>query len=833
MGHLPTLTKRTSRTSTSWPKPASTTAATAACISGPSLGVGFPKGYEGQINSTHKDPIRTGSLYPAFDLALTIEQKKKFVVKEMLVKPGEWFTQEVIAQGNHIVIKVNDKTTVDFIDEKNHPKGPFALQQHHDGSVVEFRRIEVKGLPAAQEAGFVPLFNGKDLTGWGDITHYWHVEGNALVGEVPPQGLPKNMFLSPNLPLPLKDFELRLEVKMIKGNSGIQVRSKRVENNGFTTMLGPQVEIAHGAKWIWSSLVTEPSGEPSLSAVVDKVLLKPADFNEMYIRCVGKHITVTLNGTVTVDADFPTMPAEGLIGLQIHKSQPGMRVEFRNIRLKELKPGAGVGRPRSPCRGVRSRTAAVSADGKQPYVDRLDKIPAGPFKIIYIEGSGLRNALDDKALAELAPGLTKLQTIYGNDTKFTGTGFAPLIKYGELAGLDLYNGSISDAGLEVLCQFPKLWDLSIEGNPVTNAGLVHVGRMQGLVQLGLVRTKITDDGLVHLAKCPKLLRIHLSATAITDEGLRHLAPLKLTSISLAGNKEQITDKALFYLKSQTNLEDISLQNTHVTDAGLAHLTGLRAMERLPLDKTKVTGKGLGQLEVLPKLVMLHLADTAVDDGAVPQISRLKGLLDLDLTNTKVTPAGLRRLQDALPKCKIVPPPPKTKNTGADRRAVERFLKLGGQVQIRVGAEVREPTTSKELPAEDFKITIAVADKGQATDDDLKLLADCTSLANVRIGGGKITDAGLAHLRGLTHLTDFLLLNAGITDEGIKILHNLPLRAVALNGCKITRATLGPWPDLFHLEMNATSVNDAGLKKIGQYRKLEDLAWAPHPSTMPA
>ena len=199
VGDPRTLTKRTSRTSTSWPKPASTTAATAACISGPSLGVGFPKGYEGQINSTHKDPIRTGSLYPAFDLALTIEQKKKFVVKEMLVKPGEWFTQEVIAQGNHIVIKVNDKTTVDFIDEKNHPKGPFALQQHHDGSVVEFRRIEVKGLPAAQEAGFVPLFNGKDLTGWGDITHYWHRSAYDACWRRAMQGLPKNMFLLPKL----------------------------------------------------------------------------------------------------------------------------------------------------------------------------------------------------------------------------------------------------------------------------------------------------------------------------------------------------------------------------------------------------------------------------------------------------------------------------------------------------------------------------------------------------------------------------------------------------------------------------------------------------------
>jgi hypothetical protein len=69
-----------------------------------------------------------------------------------LHKPDEWFTQEVIANGNHIIIKVNGKTTVDFVDEKNtFPKGHFALQQHDPGTVVQFRKIEVKELPPTQK----------------------------------------------------------------------------------------------------------------------------------------------------------------------------------------------------------------------------------------------------------------------------------------------------------------------------------------------------------------------------------------------------------------------------------------------------------------------------------------------------------------------------------------------------------------------------------------------------------------------------------------------------------------------------------------------------------
>jgi len=94
----------------------------------------FPPGYEAQINSTHGDPQRTGSLYNIVKIT------------EQLHKPDEWFTQEVIAEGDHIIIKVNDKTVVDTKDTK-HSKGHFALQQHDPGTVVMFKKIEVIELP--------------------------------------------------------------------------------------------------------------------------------------------------------------------------------------------------------------------------------------------------------------------------------------------------------------------------------------------------------------------------------------------------------------------------------------------------------------------------------------------------------------------------------------------------------------------------------------------------------------------------------------------------------------------------------------------------------------
>src|SRR5262249_8880516 len=114
------------------------------------FGPDFPKGYEAQINSTHGDPIRTGSLYPAFGASPA--DRDKILIKERLVEPDTWFTQEVIARGNHIVIKVNGKTTVDFVDRKNtYTKGHFALQGHDPGTVVKYRKVEVIELPSDKE----------------------------------------------------------------------------------------------------------------------------------------------------------------------------------------------------------------------------------------------------------------------------------------------------------------------------------------------------------------------------------------------------------------------------------------------------------------------------------------------------------------------------------------------------------------------------------------------------------------------------------------------------------------------------------------------------------
>ena len=110
---------------------------------------GFPPGYEAQINATHGDKIRTGSLYPDGRTKLKDFRKEITVMDTAPHAPNEFFTQEVTAIGNHIVIKVNGKVTVDFRDPNNtFTQGHFAFQHHDPTCKVGIKSAEVKELPA-------------------------------------------------------------------------------------------------------------------------------------------------------------------------------------------------------------------------------------------------------------------------------------------------------------------------------------------------------------------------------------------------------------------------------------------------------------------------------------------------------------------------------------------------------------------------------------------------------------------------------------------------------------------------------------------------------------
>ena len=108
---------------------------------------GFPNyGYEVQVNNSHRDIIRTGSLYNVVDVA------DKYAVD------GEWFELYIKVEGNHVIIKVDGTTVVDYtqmtdksrlVRREDHfgryiGSGTFAIQAHDPGSKAMYKDIQVK-----------------------------------------------------------------------------------------------------------------------------------------------------------------------------------------------------------------------------------------------------------------------------------------------------------------------------------------------------------------------------------------------------------------------------------------------------------------------------------------------------------------------------------------------------------------------------------------------------------------------------------------------------------------------------------------------------------------
>jgi hypothetical protein len=189
--------------------------------------------------------------------------------------------------------------------------------------------------PAAREGrdaapGF---FNGKDLDGWEGLTKYWSVKDGAIVGHTP-EDPGYNTFLCSKKTY--TDFELSFKVRLKDGvgNSGVQIRSKIINQDRYAVG-GPQCDIGQG---FWGSLFGENFGGMMKQSPPDLVrkAVKQDDFNDYAIKCVGKRVTIKVNGETMVDDDFDKLPEEGIIAFQLHAGFKSMEVTFKDIRFKDL-----------------------------------------------------------------------------------------------------------------------------------------------------------------------------------------------------------------------------------------------------------------------------------------------------------------------------------------------------------------------------------------------------------------------------------------------------------------------------------------------------------------
>jgi len=203
--------------------------------------------------------------------------------------------------------------------------------------------LAVTPLLAQKEVGFTPLFDGKTLNGWTQLSKKgpgYIVEHGLLVCPVFWGG---TAFTEKEY----GNFVLRFEFRMEEGgNNGVGIRSPLTARAAYE---GMEIQILDDQAPRYQGKIKPTQYHGSIYDVVPArpgFLKKPGQWNEEEITANGRHITVKLNGTTIVDADLDAVKdpeilarhpglarSSGHIGFLGH----GTRVEFRNIRVKELR----------------------------------------------------------------------------------------------------------------------------------------------------------------------------------------------------------------------------------------------------------------------------------------------------------------------------------------------------------------------------------------------------------------------------------------------------------------------------------------------------------------
>lgn len=224
-----------------------------------------------------------------------------------------------------------------------------------DADVANASRKALGDLKEPEDDGFKPIFNGTDLSGWNGKPGWWRVEDGALTVEsTPEKPCTECNYLIWRGDHPA-DFELLADFKLSSGaNSGIQLRSRELLNwdtYGYQADMtgdGSLVGFVYHHKY---ALIAGRGEKSNFSADGTKTVepignpadllkhFKPGDWNTYRIICRGPGITLFVNDVLMCQiTDHRVAPSDsrGIIALQMHPGPP-MKIQFKNIRIKQLK----------------------------------------------------------------------------------------------------------------------------------------------------------------------------------------------------------------------------------------------------------------------------------------------------------------------------------------------------------------------------------------------------------------------------------------------------------------------------------------------------------------
>ncbi len=244
---------------------------------------------------------------------------------------GQWNTYDLTAEGDHLVVKLNGKTTVDVRDPKR-ARGTIGIQKFSNAGEVRFRNLKLKPL------GLKSIFNGKDLVGWKEVP------GHKSVYSVTPEGWlnVKNGNGDIQSEGEYGDFAFQLEI-ISNGphlNSGVFFRALKGQFwSGYEAQIRNQWQGDDRAK-----PVDYGTGAIYNRQAARRVVSSDHEWFTMTILAAGPHLATWVNGIQVTDFT-DKRPANnsarqgcrvepGVLSLQGH--DPTTDLSFRNLRVAEL-----------------------------------------------------------------------------------------------------------------------------------------------------------------------------------------------------------------------------------------------------------------------------------------------------------------------------------------------------------------------------------------------------------------------------------------------------------------------------------------------------------------
>lgn len=185
---------------------------------------------------------------------------------------------------------------------------------------------------SVQASQWVPLFNGKDLTGWHTQPGgKWEVKDGIIIGTCQKSEKRHGLLVSNKT---YKNFILRAKFRVTKGNSGLYFRAQKT--NTAVAVKGFQAEVDNnqhvGGLYETAGRAWTKKPDPKIITQI----YRPKDWNQITVTAIGDDITVSLNGiTVTELLGDKKSLKQGHIALQLHGNMD-MHVEFKDIAILEL-----------------------------------------------------------------------------------------------------------------------------------------------------------------------------------------------------------------------------------------------------------------------------------------------------------------------------------------------------------------------------------------------------------------------------------------------------------------------------------------------------------------